>query len=216
MMMQIAMAASPLLSEPPIPPEPVPPPEPLFPPTEPPIPPPWPPHPPPAPEPPVLAAPPWRSPLAGRSGTPDPSLRGVAVDRFRIDIWLVSRSPSACRTTGSPHRHRFSLMAIRANTYGWLMCLMSNARCCLQPGPVDLIARRRWGAFFAHAATAQDNGTHWCCAGHYGPDAWTRAAPRSRCVGRMPWSWLMPALQLTSLGTNPGGDDEALVTYSKT
>jgi hypothetical protein len=136
MMMQIAMAASPFPSEPPIPPEPVPPPEPLFPPTEPPIPPPWPPHPPPAPEPPVLAAPPWRSPLAGRSGTPDPSFRGVAVDRFRIDIWSVNRSPSACRTTGSPHRHRFSLMAIRANTYGRLMCLMSDtARCCLQPVP---------------------------------------------------------------------------------
>ena len=85
-MMQIAIAASPLPSEPPISPEPVPPPEPLFPPTEPPIPAPWPPQPPPEPEPPVLAVLPWRLPVTRRSGTSDPSLRGVAVDRFKMDV----------------------------------------------------------------------------------------------------------------------------------
>jgi hypothetical protein len=145
--MRIAIATSSIPSERPIPPEPVPPPEPLVPPTEPPIPPPWPPQPPPEPEPPVLAVPPLG--LAG--GT-----TFGYVDTFSAEEWQSSDSRTTCALAGRPVRPiGISLwMATGVNTYGLLICPMSDtARCCLQPGRVDPTSRRRWEALLAAVAT---------------------------------------------------------------
>jgi hypothetical protein len=141
--MQIAIATSPIPSEPPIPPEPIPPPEPLVPPTEPPIPPPWPPQPPPEPEPPVLEAP----PVARRSGTSILLCRGVAVECFTIDL-------CACRTTGSPHRHHFPLDGDRRQYLRSAYVPHVRHRPLLSSaGRVHPTSRRRWEALLAAVAT---------------------------------------------------------------